>query len=45
VALAWAIHRALAGWRGAALSRTAVLYAIGSLAAYWSLLRVVAIFR
>jgi hydrogenase/urease accessory protein HupE len=45
VGLAWALHRALAGWRGAARSRTALLYAIGSLAAYWSLLRVFAIFR
>ncbi|MEI7443743.1 MAG: HupE/UreJ family protein [Burkholderiales bacterium] len=45
VGLAWGLHRGLAGWRGAARSRTAALYAIGSLAAYWSLVRVVAMFR
>ena len=45
VGMAWASHRWLARWRGAAPARTAALYAIGSLAAYWTLLRIVAVVR
>lgn len=44
VLAAWALVRALAPWPGVARLRTALLYAIGSLAAYWSIGRVVAIF-
>jgi hypothetical protein len=44
VAVAWAAWRALRDTRFAARSRVPLLYGIGSLAAYWSWLRVAAIF-
>ena len=44
VAGAWLLWRLGARWPWAAKARTALLYAIGSLAAYWSWLRVIAIF-
>lgn len=44
VAAAWAIWRVSSGWPAVARARTATLYAIGALAAYWSWLRVVAVF-
>jgi len=44
VAAAWALWRLGARWPRLARARTALLYAIGSMAAYWSWLRVVAIF-
>lgn len=43
VALAWAVHRALRGVPAMAKAREALLYGIGSMAAYWSLTRVLAI--
>jgi len=43
VGLAWALWRASARWPRLARARTAVLYAIGSIAAYWSWLRIAAI--
>lgn len=43
VAVAWAVWRALRDTRIAARSRTPLLYGIGSMAAYWSWLRIVAI--
>jgi hydrogenase/urease accessory protein HupE len=43
VAAAWLLWRAAARWPIAARLRTALLYGIGSVAAYWSWLRVVAI--
>lgn len=42
VALAWLIHRALRSWPAMAQARLATLYAIGTLAAYWSLTRIAA---
>ncbi len=44
VAAAWVLWSLCARWHWAAKARRAVLYAIGALAAYWSLLRVVSIF-
>jgi hydrogenase/urease accessory protein HupE len=44
VAAAWLLWKVTARWPLLARARTAVLYAIGALAAYWSWLRVVAIF-
>ncbi len=44
VAAAWAIWRAASRWPRLAKARTALLYGIGSMAAYWSWLRIVAIF-
>jgi hydrogenase/urease accessory protein HupE len=44
VTLAWLVWRALRRWPVVAQARTPVLYAIGSVAAYWSWLRVAAIF-
>jgi hydrogenase/urease accessory protein HupE len=43
VGLAWAVHRALRDMPAMAKARQALLYGIGSMAAYWSLTRVVAI--
>lgn len=43
VVLAWAVHRALQGIPAVARARQALLYGIGSMAAYWSLTRIVAI--
>jgi hydrogenase/urease accessory protein HupE len=44
VAVAWAAWRVVRGWQLADRSRVPLLYGIGSLAAYWSWLRIVAIF-
>ncbi|HSB95702.1 MAG TPA: HupE/UreJ family protein [Spongiibacteraceae bacterium] len=44
VAAAWLIYRMLVRWPQAQLARTPLLYTIGSVAAYWSWLRVAAIF-
>ena len=44
LAACWALWRLAARWPALARARTALLYAIGSLAAYWSWLRVAAIF-
>src|SRR5262245_31010297 len=44
VGLAYALYRALAGWPRFAAARAPTLYAIGSVAAYWSIARVAAIF-
>jgi len=44
VAAAWALWRLSARWPALARLRTALLYAIGSVAAYWSWLRLAAIF-
>jgi hydrogenase/urease accessory protein HupE len=44
VAAAWLVWRLGSRWPGLAQLRTALLYGIGSVAAYWSWLRVVAIF-
>jgi hydrogenase/urease accessory protein HupE len=44
VALAWALWRALRNMPQAVLVRTPMLYGIGSIAAYWSCLRIAAIF-
>jgi hydrogenase/urease accessory protein HupE len=44
VAAAWLLWKVTARWPLLARARTGILYAIGSLAAYWSWLRVVAIF-
>jgi len=44
VGLAMLAWRATARWPRAALARTPLLYAIGTLAAYWSWLRVAAVF-
>lgn len=44
VACAWLLWRMSARWPQAEKARTALLYGIGSVAAYWSWLRVVAIF-
>jgi hydrogenase/urease accessory protein HupE len=43
VATAWLVWRATSRWAFIGRARTAVLYGIGSLAAYWSLMRVAAI--
>lgn len=43
VAAAWALHRLLARWPAFVRARSLALYAIGSLAAYWTLGRVLAI--
>ena len=43
VALAYALHRALASQPKFVLARTPALYAIGSMAAYWSITRIVSI--
>lgn len=44
VAAAWTLWRVAARWPQLTLARTAALYGIGSVAAYWSWLRVAAIF-
>ena len=44
VATAWLVWRSLRRWPVVALGRTPVLYGIGSMAAYWSWLRIAAIF-
>jgi hydrogenase/urease accessory protein HupE len=44
VAAGWVIWRILSRWPQVSPARTAVLYGIGSVAAYWSWLRIVAIF-
>jgi hydrogenase/urease accessory protein HupE len=44
VAVAWCLWRVAARWPRLAALRTATLYGIGSVAAYWSWLRVAAIF-
>ena len=44
VTAAWMLWRLSSHWPKIALARTAVLYGIGSVAAYWSWLRIVAIF-
>lgn len=43
VALAYAAYRVLIGWPRLALARAPALYAIGAVAAYWSIGRVIAI--
>jgi hydrogenase/urease accessory protein HupE len=43
VGAAWAVYRALRDLPALARARTALLYGIGSMAAYWSLTRIVAI--
>lgn len=43
VAAAYLLYRILSGWPAAARARTAALYAIGSVAAYWSIGRIIAI--
>jgi hypothetical protein len=43
VGVAWAAWLALHRWRAAQLSRVPLLYGIGSLAAYWSWLRIAAV--
>ncbi len=43
VTVAWLVWRVLRRWPMAGLARTPALYAIGSMAAYWSWLRVAAI--
>lgn len=43
VVLAYVVYRALAGWPKFALARVPALYAIGSVAAYWSIGRVASI--
>jgi hydrogenase/urease accessory protein HupE len=43
VGVAYAAYRAFAGWPKTALARKPALYAIGAVAAYWSLGRVIAI--
>lgn len=42
--LCWALWRLAARWPALARARSALLYAIGTLAAYWSWLRIAAIF-
>jgi hypothetical protein len=44
VAAAWLVYRMVLRWPQAQLARTPLLYTIGSVAAYWSWLRVAAIF-
>lgn len=44
VLAAWLLVRALAPWPGIVRLRTAVLYGMGSVAAYWSIGRIVTIF-
>ena len=44
VGVAWALWRIAARWPALSKARTALLYAIGSIAAYWSWLRIVTIF-
>ncbi len=44
IAAAWVLWRLSARWSLAPKARTALLYMIGSLAAYWSLLRITTIF-
>lgn len=44
IALAWLLWRLSAKWALAPKARTVMLYMIGSLAAYWSLLRIATIF-
>jgi hydrogenase/urease accessory protein HupE len=43
VSLAYLIYRAVAGWPKFAIARAPALYAIGSVAAYWSIGRIVSI--
>jgi hypothetical protein len=43
VGAAWAVWKLCARWPALSRARTALLYGIGSLAAYWSWLRVAAI--
>lgn len=44
VAAAWLVWRVAARWPRPAVARTAALYGIGTVAAYWSWLRIAAIF-
>ena len=44
VALVWVVWRVVRNWRLAELGRVPLLYGIGTLAAFWSLQRVTAIF-
>jgi HupE / UreJ protein len=44
VAVVWAVWRVVRNWRLADLSRVPLLYSIGALAAYWSWMRVAAVF-
>jgi hypothetical protein len=44
VAVVWAVWRVVRNWQVSAWSRVPLLYGIGSLAAYWSWMRVTAIF-
>jgi hydrogenase/urease accessory protein HupE len=44
VAVVWAVWRVVRYWRLADMSRVPLLYGIGSLAAYWSWMRVAAVF-
>jgi len=44
VAVVWAVWRVVRHWRLADLSRVPLLYGIGSLAAYWSWMRIAAVF-
>jgi hypothetical protein len=44
VLLAWGLCRALRGWRLAERARIAALYAIGALAAFWTIGRVAVLF-
>ncbi|MES1263013.1 MAG: HupE/UreJ family protein [Peristeroidobacter soli] len=44
VAVVWAVWRVVRNWRLADLSRVPLLYGIGSLAAYWSWMRIAAVF-
>ena len=44
VGVVWAVWRVVRNWRLADLSRVPLLYGIGSLAAYWSWMRVAAVF-
>ena len=43
VAVAWGLWRAMSRWPAVGRARTAALYGIGSVAAYWSLLRIAAL--
>jgi hypothetical protein len=44
VAVVWAVWRVVRNWRFAGWSRVPLLYGIGSLAAYWSWMRITAVF-
>jgi hypothetical protein len=44
VAVVWALWRVVRNWRLADLSRVPLLYGIGTIAAYWSWMRIAAVF-